>query len=262
MRFREQRRGCARAAGGLRRGKRERVIIDAFPHILPRACLDRFTSVANAPALEFLNGLQRRPHLVSMWDMDARFRIMDEAGEYQQILSLSLRVGARARRSTTPDYEGEAVSRLGMWASLGWPYEMGLFAARMVASGVLDRYPRLRIYLHHSGGMTPTFSRRVNGSWLELQALAPEAAYARLQRSVAEYFTLFYADTSGQTPISIRAALEFLGIEHVLLGSDAPFGPLANHLATLAQLDLSAEDRGLLLGGNAERVLLQSSARR
>ena len=47
---------------------------------------------------------------------------------------------------------------------------MGMFAARMVASGVLDRYPRLRVFLHHSGGMMPTFSRRVNGSWLELQA--------------------------------------------------------------------------------------------
>ena len=26
-----------------------------------------------------------------------------------------------ARRSTTPDYEGEAQSRFGMWAALGWP---------------------------------------------------------------------------------------------------------------------------------------------
>ena len=79
---------------------------------------------------------------------------------------------------------------------------------KRAASGVLERYPRLRFYLHHSGGMVPTFSRRVNGSWLELQADAPEdeAAYARLQRPPAEYFKAFYADTSGQTPEAIRAA--------------------------------------------------------
>jgi predicted TIM-barrel fold metal-dependent hydrolase len=329
------------------------VTIDAFPHVLPRACLEQFTAVATGPALDFLNGLQRRPHLAPMWDMDARFRSMDEAGDYQQILTLSLppieQIGAGrgavdlarlandqiadlvgrhperfvgfaaslpmedpdaataeleratrdlgalgaqvftnvngraldapqyeplwklladrnltlwvhgARRSTAPDYVGEETSRLGMWAALGWPYEMGLFAGRMVASGVLDRYPNLRIYLHHSGGMTPTFSRRVNGSWLELQAPAAEdeAAYARLQRPVADYFSLLYADTSGQTPIAIRAAIEFFGIEHVMLGSDAPFAPLANHLATLAQLNLSDADRALLTGGNAERVLLR-----
>ena len=53
--------------------------------------------------------------------------------------------------------------------------------------------------------------------------------------------------TSGQTPIAIRAAIEFFGIEHVMLGSDAPFAPLANHLATLAQLNLSDADRAFCL---------------
>ena len=108
-----------------------------------------------------------------------------------------------ARQPTTPDYAGEDGSRYGLWAALGWPYEMGMFAARMVASGVLDRYPTLPFYLHHSGGMLPTFSRRVNGSWLELQSSAPddEAAYRNLRRSPADYFQQFYADTSGQTPV-------------------------------------------------------------
>jgi predicted TIM-barrel fold metal-dependent hydrolase len=161
-----------------------------------------------------------------------------------------------ARRASTPDYEGEELSRYGMWAALGWPYEMGLFSGRMVASGVVDRYPGLRFYLHHSGGMTSTFSRRVNSSWLELQARAPEdvAAYARLQQPVADAFKLFYADTSGQTQIAIQAALSFFGAEHVLLGSDAPFGSPMTHLATLSQLEMSDADRALLLGGNAQRL--------
>jgi predicted TIM-barrel fold metal-dependent hydrolase len=162
-----------------------------------------------------------------------------------------------ARRVASPDYEGEELSRYGLWAALGWPYEMGLFSARFVASGVLDRYPGLRVYLHHSGGMTATFSRRVNGAWLELQTPAPEdqAAYTRLQRPVSNYFEDFYADTSGQTPIAIRAALEFFGIEHVLLGSDYPFGSLSNHLATLDQLPLHDDERARLVGGNARRLL-------
>ena len=308
-------------------------------------------AAAAGPALEFLRGLQARTYLAPMWDLDARFRTMDDAGEYVQVLtwcsppieqvasggvaadlarmandamadlvaryperfvgfaaSLPLEdpeatlreveravehmgalgvqvftnVNGRAlddtryeplwarlaaldrtvwvhgaRRSTTPDYEGEERSRFGMWAALGWPYEMGLFSGRMVASGVLDRYPGLRFYLHHSGGMTPTFSRRVNGSWLELQAEAPEdaAAYAALQRPVADYFKLFYADTSGQTLTAMEAALSFFGPDHLLLGSDAPFGSLTTHLATVRQLAMSDEERELLLGGNARRLL-------
>src|SRR5262249_9765228 len=123
-----------------------------------------------------------------------------------------------ARSYVTPDYVGENQSRYGLWASLGWPYEMAMFAARMVASGVLDRYPGLRFYLHHSAGMVPTFSRRVNGSWLELQDSAPteKDAYRSLKRPVAEYFRKFYADTAGQTPVAIRAALDFFGPDHVM----------------------------------------------
>lgn len=327
------------------------VIVDAFPHVIPDVCLERFNAMASGPALAFLRGLQQRPQLAPMWDLDARFRSMDLVEGYVQVLTMCLppieqmasgaqaldlarlsndsmadlvrsyperfvgfaaslpmddpdaaiteleravqqmgALGAQvftncngrplddaryeplwarlaaldrtvwvhgARRSTTSDYVGEERSRYGLWASLGWPYEMGLFAARMVASGVRDRYPGLRFYLHHSGGMTATFSRRVSGSWLQLQEEAPEdeAAYARLTRPPAEYFREFYADTSGQSPVAIRAALEFFGPEHVLLGSDAPFGTPADHLATVARLHLPTDQHDLLVAGNARRVL-------
>ena len=325
-------------------------IVDAFPHIIPAVCLERFNAVAHGPALEFLRGLQSRSYLQAMWDLDARFRSMDQVDGYVQVLTLCLppieqmasgqaaldlarlandsmadlvarypdrfvgfaaslpmedpeasvsefertvadlgalgiqvftNVNGRppddaryaplwaaierrersvwvhgARSYVAADYTGEEQSRYGLWASLGWPYEMGMFAARMVASGVLERFPRLRFYLHHSAGMVPTFSRRVNGSWLELQAAAPDdrAEYAALRRPVAEYFRDFYADTSGQTPIAIRAALDFFGPDHVLLGSDAPFGSLADHMATIASLHLAPEDHAQLMGGNARRL--------
>jgi predicted TIM-barrel fold metal-dependent hydrolase len=76
-----------------------------------------------------------------------------------------------------------------------------------------------------------------------------------LKQPVSDYFKLFYADTSGQAPTAIKSALDFFGAEHVMLGSDAPFGTLPGHFATLMQLPMSAGDRALLLGGNAERVL-------
>ncbi|MBV9582159.1 MAG: amidohydrolase family protein [Chloroflexi bacterium] len=325
--------------------------LDAFPHIIPAECLERFNLVATGPALDFLRGLRGRANLAPMWDLDARFRSMDAVDGYVQVLTLCLppieqmargaagldlarlandtmaelvrrhpdrfvgfaaslpldepetaireldravhdlsALGAQvftnsngeamdaprfealwtrleeldacvwvhgARQPTTPDFKGESRSRFGLWAALGWPYEMGMFAARMVASGVLERHPRLRFLLHHSGGMLPTFSRRVNGSWLELQAAAEddEAAYAQLPRPPAEYFAQFYADTSGQTPVAIRAAIEFLGADHVLLGSDAPFSVPADHLATLSRLRLPDDQYALLVGGNAQREL-------
>jgi uncharacterized protein len=326
-------------------------VIDAFPHIIPGDCLERFCSVASGAALEFLRGLRGRPYLAPMWDMDARFRAMDALDGYVQVLTLCLppieqmaqgqqavdlarlandsmadlvrrhperfvgfaaslpladavastveleravtelgALGAQvftncngsamdhrrleplwarmealdrtvwvhgARQPTMADYVDEDRSRYGLWAALGWPYEMGMCAARIVASGVLDRYPRLRFLLHHSGGMLPSFSRRVNGSWLELQAAAPEdeRAYSGLQHPTFEYFQRFYADTSGQSPVAIRAALDFLGVEHVLLGSDAPFAVPLDHVRNVERLQLSPEQHELVVAGNARRML-------
>jgi predicted TIM-barrel fold metal-dependent hydrolase len=327
------------------------MLIDAFSHIIPGPCLERFTAAASGPSLDFLSGLRRRHYLAAMWDLDARFRAMDALDGYVQVLTLcsppieQMATGAQgvdlaqrandsmaelvqrhpdrfvgfaaslplddgdasvveleravrdlgalgaqvftncngqpldlprhdslwarleeldrtvwvhgARQPTTPDFAEEGRSRYGLWAGLGWPYEMGIFAARMVAAGILDRHPGLRFYLHHSGGMVPTFSRRVNGSWLELEAPAPEDAdaYARLQRPVPAYFSDFYADTSGQTSVAIRAALDFFGPERVLLGTDAPFGSLPDHMATLAALQLPSDQHALLVEGNVRRVL-------
>jgi uncharacterized protein len=327
------------------------LVVDAFTHVIPPRCLERFNAVAAGPALEFLRGLQGRPYLAPMWDLEARFRAMDAVDGYTQVLTLCVpaieqlasgavavdlarlandcmaemvahdpdrfvgfaaslpmedpdasieeldravqslgALGAQvftnvngrplddpryealwahlqqldrtvwvhgARRYVTPDYDGETWSRFGLWAALGWPYEMGLFAARMVASGILDRYPRLRIYLHHSGGMVATFSRRANGSWLELQAEAPadKEAYMRLQRAPATYFKDFFADTSGQTPEAMHAALEFFGAEHVLLGSDMPFISPADHFTSVKNLQLSPTAFELVAGGNAARTL-------
>src|SRR4051812_44509234 len=65
-------------------------VIDAFPHIIPAECLARFLAVASGPARDFLTGLQGRSYLAPMWDLDARFRVMDALDGYVQVLTLCL----------------------------------------------------------------------------------------------------------------------------------------------------------------------------
>lgn len=57
-----------------------------------------------------------------------------------------------ARQPSHPDYMGEESSRYNIWYVFGWPYETSLAMARLVFSGVLDRYPRLKIIAHHGAG--------------------------------------------------------------------------------------------------------------
>jgi len=38
---------------------------------------------------------------------------------------------------------------------LGWPYETGVTLARLIFSGIMDRYPDLKVIAHHLGGVIP-----------------------------------------------------------------------------------------------------------
>ena len=47
------------------------------------------------------------------------------------------------RNATWPDYPTEKRSRYEIWWTFGWEYDLSAFMARIVFSGVLERYPDL-----------------------------------------------------------------------------------------------------------------------
>src|SRR5687768_16409816 len=61
--------------------------IDVFPHIFPKPLLDKASEVAVEPAL---GQFKRNSGIQVLYDLDARFRAMDQFGdEYCQILTIS-----------------------------------------------------------------------------------------------------------------------------------------------------------------------------
>src|SRR5205814_10264393 len=61
--------------------------IDVFPHIFPQPLLDRAAKVAVEPAL---GQFKRNSGIPVLYDLDARFRAMDQFGDdYMQILTIS-----------------------------------------------------------------------------------------------------------------------------------------------------------------------------
>ena len=60
--------------------------IDAFPHILPRPYLERARSGVSGPLARVLDQFES---LAALHDLDARFRVMDEFGDYVQVLTLA-----------------------------------------------------------------------------------------------------------------------------------------------------------------------------
>src|SRR6202043_24187 len=103
-------------------------------------------------------------------------------------------------------------SRYGLYARAGWPTDTTVTMTRLVYAGYLERWPELKIIVHHSGGTVPMLAGRLK----TLQGGPDSAAInARLKAPLLDYFKRFYADTANfGNPIALRAALEFFPSEH------------------------------------------------
>jgi predicted TIM-barrel fold metal-dependent hydrolase len=171
-----------------------------------------------------------------------------------------------ARGAGVADYVGEKTSKYEIWWTFGWPYETSAFMARVVFSGLFDRYPNLKFLTHHGGAMVPHFSGRVGGGWDQLGARTPADEKELVETAISgrplDYFKRFYADTCMMdAPQAIRSVIDFFGVDHVLFASDSPFDPekgpgyIRATIANLEDLELTAPDRQAIYEGNARSLL-------
>jgi len=177
-----------------------------------------------------------------------------------------------ARTREMPDYPSEKHSKYEICSVLGWPYETGVTLARLVFSGIMDRYPDLKVIAHHLGGVIPYLEGRVGHSWDQLGARTSDEDYAsllkRLKKRPYDYFKDFYGDTAVE---GARAAtvcgLDFFGAEHVLFASDCPFdkekgpGYIRSTIAVIESLGLTAADKERVCHGNARRMFGLATAK-
>ena len=170
-----------------------------------------------------------------------------------------------SRNSTFADYQTEDRSRYEIWWTFGWPYETSAFMARIVFSGVFDRYPDLRFLTHHGGAMIPHFSGRIGPGWDQLGARTPDEdrhlVETPLQGRPLDYFEKFYADTCMMDAAhAIRCCIEFFGVDHLLFASDSPFDPergpyyIRATIANIEELGLPSPDKEAIYSENARRL--------
>jgi predicted TIM-barrel fold metal-dependent hydrolase len=132
------------------------------------------------------------------------------------------------RTRDMPDYKTESVSKYEINSVIGWPFETGACLARLVFSGIIDTYPKLRVITHHLGGIIPYFEGRVGHSWDQMGARTSDEDYSlvlkRLKKRPFDYFKDFYGDTAlaGARGPTI-CGIDFFTPDHVLFASDCPF---------------------------------------
>ena len=137
-------------------------------------------------------------------------------------------------------------------AAWGYGVEAGTQAVRLMLSGVLDRFPRIRIVLGHMGEAIPFWMWR-----LDFMGAPGARAAGRTNRlKPSEYFRRNFAiTTSGvEDPLALRYCIDRIGVENIMWAIDYPYQSTAPAVAFMESAPISKADREQIAYRNAERI--------
>lgn len=137
----------------------------------------------------------------------------------------------------------------------GWPFDTTVAITRLALSGTLEKFPKLKIIFAHGGGMTSFFNARIDSV-----SQGPMKT-KMFVKPPSEYLKTVFVDTAVNYAPSLMCCTSFFGVEHVLLGTDYPFGgeqgivPLKESARIIDSLPITEHEREQICSGNARRLL-------
>jgi aminocarboxymuconate-semialdehyde decarboxylase len=142
------------------------------------------------------------------------------------------------------------LSRYNLGNLVGNLTDTGLAAAAIICGGVLERHPRLRVLLAHTGGTLPAMLGRIDDGFARFGETR-----ARISRRPSTFLSQLWLDTIAFNPPFLQSLIALLGADRFVLGSDYPVGGPPHPVAEVQSLGLSPDEREAVLRGNALRLL-------
>jgi hypothetical protein len=102
---------------------------------------------------------------------------------------------------------------------VGFPLDTTLAAAQLIFTGVLDRFPRLRICLGQAGGFFPYIIGRLDAGY----HARPECR-RNIKRPPSDHLRHFYYDSIIHSAHSSAFLIDTVGADRVMFGTDFPSG--------------------------------------
>ena len=139
-------------------------------------------------------------------------------------------------------------------------FDLGVAVTRLIAGGVIERYPDLKFVFAHFGGGLAGYKERI----------ARSSYRFKLPKSFEQYFDLLYFDMAGfeGSPIALRCALEGIRPDRLVFATDYPqnfnnsdpkqgksVDGVREYIDEIRALVLEPKITADMLGGTAARLL-------
>jgi predicted TIM-barrel fold metal-dependent hydrolase len=143
----------------------------------------------------------------------------------------------------------DATSGYEMTGMLGLMYDTSIALTRIILSGMLDEFPRLKLVCPHVGGTVPYLIGRIDHQTMTLKRGAE-----RLKRPPSEYLRQVWLDAVSPLPQAIRYGYEYVGVDRIMYASDHPWVDPQLIARAIDALKLPAEDQRKIYSGNARKL--------
>ncbi|OLF70111.1 amidohydrolase family protein [Loigolactobacillus backii] len=134
-------------------------------------------------------------------------------------------------------------------AAWGWHMEQGVQMVRLIISGLLEKYPNLKLASGHWGEFVPMFMERLS-EFLPFSGLdLPHSFEYYYKRNV-------YVTPSGMfTDPQLKLVLTEMGADHLMYSEDYPYINRKDKVGQfITQADLSDQEREQFAHGTAEKL--------
>jgi len=211
------------------------------PHAPKRSALE----IERAMTTLGLNGLLVNSHTNNEYLDDPKYwPILEAAEAHDATLYIHPRVPSLMLSGPVRDYGMQSA----VW---GYGLETSTHAVRLLTSGVLDRFPKLKICLGHMGEAVHFWLWRIN----KMNERGQQVGFApKTKLSMEEYFLRnFYITTSGvEDPLALDYSIRKLGADRVLWAIDHPYESIESATAFLDSVPLDEEIKAKIAYRNAE----------
>ena len=234
-----------------------RMVNDTYAELIA-AHPDRFKGFASTP----------------MDDPDAAQRELHRAVEVLKLNGVMLLSNIRGRALTDPAYRpffeeadrmkicillhpmlpasAEAFGEFVLGPLVGFPFDTTLAVARMCFSGMLRELPNIRWIVAHAGGAIPYLAERLDNGYRDF---AEDRLH--IDDVPSAYLKRLYYDTVTFSPHVLRLLDDWVGADHMAMGSDYPhkLGDITRAVTSIEALNVDAAQREQIFSGTARAIL-------
>lgn len=133
-------------------------------------------------------------------------------------------------------------------AGYGWHLDSGISLLRLIASGILDKLPNLKLISGHWGELTAFFLNRLD----DMLSIS-----LKLNRKISDYYksNIFITPSGMFSENQLKYAIAEVGADNIIYSGDYPFLIDKSTKGFLEKADISKEDKDKIAHKNAEKLL-------